>query len=239
MDTISAAIFERPILFNTQMVRQIEKGAKTQTRRIINPRLRAGEAGFSVCRNESSDRWIETYDEDERLTGRIIQRPFAPGDLLYVRETWNYGFVDSDYRECAPSEAFFQEEEPGKRGKFSPPGLRWWYRADEDDEQAMAQMRGFWKPSIHMPKEAARIWLLVKKVRIERLQEISTADIDAEGCKEWAYDARTGELLPSKPTWFKILWDECVPSGQIDRFGWEANPWVWVFDFEKAEAPRQ
>lgn len=74
---------------------------------------------------------------------------------------------------------------------------------------------------------------------LTRLQEISTADIDAEGCKEWAYDAETGELLPSKPTWFKILWDECIPSGQIDRFGWKANPWVWVFDFEKAEAPRR
>lgn len=86
-----------------------------------------------------------------------------------------------------------------------------------------------------MPKEAARIFLRVTKVRVERLQDITPEQIDAEGCKEYAYSAETGELLPSRPTWFSIVWDNTIKKSDLDKYGWEVNPWVWVIEFERID----
>lgn len=72
-------------------------------------------------------------------------------------------------------------------------------------------------------------------IRIENLQNITSDQIDAEGCKEYAYSAKTGELLPSKPTWFKIKWDNTIKKSNIDKYGWAANPWVWVIEFERID----
>lgn len=90
-----------------------------------------------------------------------------------------------------------------------------------------------WRPSIHMPKEAARLFLRVTDVRVERLQDITSGQIDAEGCKEWAYSAKTGELLPSGPSFFRIKWDSTIKPSDLPLYGWDANPWVWVIEFER------
>ena len=90
-----------------------------------------------------------------------------------------------------------------------------------------------WRPSIHMPKEAARLFLRVTDVRVERLQDITSGQIDAEGCKEWAYSAKTGELLPSGPSFFQIKWDRTIKPSDLPLYGWDANPWVWVIEFER------
>lgn len=90
-----------------------------------------------------------------------------------------------------------------------------------------------WRPSIHMPKEAARLFLRVTDVRVERLQDITSGQIDAEGCKEWAYSAKTGELLPSGPSFFRINWDSTIKPSDLPLYGWDANPWVWVIGFER------
>lgn len=90
-----------------------------------------------------------------------------------------------------------------------------------------------WRPSIHMPKEAARLFLRVTDVRVERLQDITSGQIDAEGCKEWAYSAKTGELLPSGPSFFQIKWDSTIKPSDLPLYGWDANPWVWVIEFER------
>ena len=89
-----------------------------------------------------------------------------------------------------------------------------------------------WHPSIHMPKEAARLFLRVTDVLVERLQDITSGQIDAEGCKEWAYSAKTGELLPSGPSFFRIQWDTTIKPANLPIYGWDANPWVWVIEFE-------
>jgi len=93
--------------------------------------------------------------------------------------------------------------------------------------------RGTWHPSIHMPREAARIFLRVTNVRVEQLKDITPEQIDAEGCKEWAYSAATGEPLPSGPSWFRVTWDRTIKPADLPRYGWEANPWVWVIEFER------
>lgn len=102
------------------------------------------------------------------------------------------------------------------------------YRADDK-----AIMVGRWNPSIHMPREAARIFLRVTGVWTERLQHITPEQIDAEGCKEWAYSATTGEALPSGPSWFRIAWENTLKPADRLMYGWNANPYVWVIEFER------
>ena len=145
-------------------------------------------------------------------TEKVIRPPFQTGDILWVRETWT-----KDFDVLAWSEVYV-------------------YRADYSGRA----MR-FWHPSIHMPREAARIFLRVCNVWPEQLQEITPDQIDAEGCKEWAYSAASGELLPSGPSFFRIVWDGTIKPSDLPTYGWEANPWVWVIEFErisKEEAER-
>ena len=87
-----------------------------------------------------------------------------------------------------------------------------------------------WHPSIHMPKEAARIFLRVTDVRVERLKDIGdcTKEGIAPGTHATAhmndYDERCD---------FAALWNSTIPKKDLDKYGWEANPWVWVIEFER------
>ena len=222
---------EKPILFNTQMVRAILNGSKTQTRRLIKRRydntvlemktdkygtrlieIQKDEEGLTFGKHEDGSTW-------RKLRAYIEPKPaYKLGDVLYVRETWKQA-----------------------TGGTAGPGLfdTFLYKADEPQDTTGLMVEGRWHPSIHMPKEAARIWLRVTNVRLQRLQDITSEDVDAEGCKEWAYSAATGELLPSAPTWFEILWDETVSEKDKKEYGWDANPWVWAYTFERIDNPRE
>ena len=91
-----------------------------------------------------------------------------------------------------------------------------------------------WKPSIHMPKEAARIWLKVKDVRVERLQEITVKGIEKEGVYlKKPYTAYEMQRV------FKALWDSTIKKSDIDRYGWDASPWVWVIEFGLCDKPSE
>ena len=244
---------EKPILFNTQMVRAILNGSKTQTRRLIKRRcdntvleMKTDKYGTRLIEIQKDEEGVTFGKHEDGSTWRKLRAYIEPkpaykrGDILYVRETWNYGTVDSDCKECCPPEYWFEEDDYKKQG--SHPRFiinRFWYKADKDDEADMDGLGGRWRPSIHMPKEAARIWLRVTDVRLQRLQDISSEDVDAEGCKEWAYSAATGELLPSAPTWFEILWDETVSEKAKKEYGWDANPWVWAYTFERIDNQRE
>lgn len=142
---------------------------------------------------------------------RVVSPPYNRKDILYVRETWCSAY---------DGEAYF-------------------YFADKCTEREQAKLLDYddvrWRPSIHMPKEAARIFLRVTDVRVERLQDITPEQIDAEGCKEYAYDAETCVLKPSSPAWFELLWDSTVKYKEIHLYGWDANPWVWVIEFERID----
>lgn len=91
-----------------------------------------------------------------------------------------------------------------------------------------------WKPSIHMPKEAARIWLRVTDVRVERLQEINAEGIRNEGISSMA--VHVGYMEIALKEW-KNLWNSTVKKSDINCYGWDANPWVWVIEFEMCEKP--
>ena len=193
----------KPILFNTEMVRAILDGRKTQTRRILKPKYRENEYGFQVITNLHDGKFIrvEYYDEYEETT-RHMEAPYNPGDVLYVRETW---------------------------AKYNTSG-KVIYRADADGRDLAAHYNehgnreACWRPSIHMPKEAARIFLRVKDVRAEQLKEMSANDAMDEGFTDWNEFAK--------------LWDRTIKPEDIDKFGWNANPWVWVIEFEKAAGGR-
>lgn len=146
------------------------------------------------------------------------------GDVLWVRETWMQNCIDHiEYNECL---------------------TKYFYMADHHPEEVLGQMKAFgyrWKPSIHMPKEAARIFLKVINVRVERLQDISQADIENEGI--WFYsqeyrnqiciwrDSVSG-LEATRKKYYKELWDSIY---QKRGYGWETNPFVWIYEFERVE----
>lgn len=194
----------KPILFNTEMVRAILDGRKSCTRRLIKTR-RKDACGFYVTRRtDGSFAGIYEYDENESMFDNPLEAPYQPGDILYVRETW------MDYA-----------------------GLTM-YKADCDKYRLESlNIAGFgWHPSIHMPKEAARIWLKVTDVRVERLQDMDKMDAVKEGI-----DTRSCINLNHALAKFKKLWNSTINKSDLDRYGWHASPWVWVIEFERCEKP--
>lgn len=151
----------KPILFNTEMVRAILASRKTVTRRVIKPRYRGNEIGFRIDRNMSTGQitGVEIIDDEECGTDRYVNPPYQIGDILYVRETWCRG---TDIWNCE---------------RTSP---EYFYKAEFRDASAKDIK---WRPSIHMPKEAARIWLKVTGVHVERLQDITEDDVCKEGAE--------------------------------------------------------
>lgn len=207
----------KPILFNAEMVRAILDGRKSCTRRLVKPEP---QGYFEV-----SEEPLHIYDTDGKQ-GKITP-PYQPGDILYVRETfawqpcWDCG-MDAEQGGCTDHIYHSEKKEYGC----------YMYRAScEDNEYPSADT---WHPSIHMPKEAARIWLKVTDVRLERLQEITIDGIRNEGLSSMAVHA--GDMEIALKEW-ELLWNSTIKKSDLDRYGWDANPWVWVIEFERYEKP--
>ena len=147
---------------------------------------------------------------------------FSPGDILYVRETWTkLYYVDTDgYAHYYQTEYYYAADGVPDITLFDPDGF------EEDDQRIR------WHPSIHMPKEAARIFLRVKNVRVEQLQEISGEDCIAEGCDADMLSDVGSEFIRGV---FSGIWDSTIKKADLRRYGWDANPWVWVIEFERCE----
>ena len=205
----------RPILFNGEMVRAILEGRKTVTRRVIkgaDESMYAGMCGLGpglFARN----------------TGLRVKEPYYRlGDILYVRETWNGDWCD-----------------------------HYIYRADGGNAKTAGySQEPKWRPSIHMPKKAARIWLKVTDVRVERLQDISVPDMIKEGVRAFGCEPCLELNERCKPQtsedgfcgaedqaedMFSDLWDSTTKKFDLAKYGWDANPWVWVIEFERCEKP--
>lgn len=196
----------KPILFNTEMVQAILDGQKTVTRRIINPKYRDGEAGFNVWYNEITKRYVvEKYDEDEMnfCPTRYVSPRYEVGDILYVRETW----AEVEACDGRPFNIFKSDD----NGVYA------------DDNHKFTG----WRPSIHMPKESARIFLCVTGVRAEKLQDIDVAEAHKEGV--------TAYYPKDYIHYFENLWTSTIKKSELDKYGWNANPWVWVYEFERIE----
>lgn len=217
----------KPILFNTEMVRAILDGLKTCTRRICKD---ANE--YTVPDMEFYNADKRTYAvhnfADKKHTEKlsIAERtcPICPGDILYVRETWEH----FDCCCCEGDEHGNCYQEPQQNVLNKSYGCYMYRATDEIYGDAR------WHPSIHMPKEAARIWLKVTDVRVERLQNIDGKGCVKEGIEEEPLKYVGDEFVKGM---FHDLWDSTIKKSDLDRYGWDANPWVWVIEFKRCEKP--
>ncbi len=204
-EALSAA---KPILFNTKMVRAIQGGRKTVTRRVIKPRFRENECGFFTA--TIAGRLFLCYSDEDDNETRRVKSPYQINDILYVRETWAY-IQYMDISGCV-------------------------YKASAQAERVVRVCANKgkplkWSPSIHMPKEAARIFLRVTNVRAEWLQDITEKQAIAEGIRI----GMGGEPYFSCRAAYAPLWNSTVKKSDLDKYGWAANPWVWVIEFERVE----
>lgn len=207
----------KPILFNTDMVRAILDGRKTVTRRLPSKRVENNWIDY--------EEWVTAVappGSTSLMEKEFYEQypPYHSGDILYVRETFKrnmdgYSGIDfGGYIYKADCRSNFKDN-------YNP-----------------------WHQSIHMPKEAARIFLKVTDVRVERLQEITTEQARAEGCDgrcecpssgaEGSLSCVTRDFSIEK---FETVWDSTIKKSDLDRYGWDANPWVWVIEFERCEKP--
>ena len=189
----------KPILFNTDMVRAILDGRKTATRRIVKAPVLYSGTEPPSRIFRDGELFQFQWNTGKTVGGFAIKPPYLSGNILYVRETW---------------------------AEWSGGYV---YKADEICSAYPLAFVDRWHPSIHMPKEAARLFLRVTDVRVERLQEIMNDppgpnnQIVREGCK-YGCD-------------FIAIWESTVHKQDRDRYGWDANPYVWVNEFERCEKP--
>lgn len=169
------------------------------------------------------------------VTRRLVRRKELGEELSSPARKENQDIPDRRFIECLCTAPYEAGDILWVRETWtSVPGGSYIYKVSVECPDAW---RGTWHPSIHMPKEAARLFLRVVAVWVERLKDITPEQIDAEGCKEWTYSAMTGEPLPSGPSWFRIAWDRTIKPSDLPAYGWEANPWVWVIKFERISRP--
>ena len=191
----------KPILFNTEMVKALVAGTKTATRRLVKGQhpdwaFKGLEKDPAVTRISSSGNEYPVtvpglhaaFQQDGNPEFPVIKAPYEPGDILYVRETW--------YKDVN----------------------RFMYRAGYSDDERFyrdgKEVKIRWRPSIHMPKEAARIFLRVSDIQVGRLQDCVAGYENAI-------------------RWFARVWDTTIKPADQSRCGWKANPWVWAISFER------
>lgn len=210
----------KPILFNGEMVRAILDGRKTETRRIVkgiatHEGIAANYYGnysftgieidpdiITEKKNIDYETAIGTYANFEHSDyaefSRLIKSPYQVDDILWIRETWARRIIHP---------------------------VRYYYRADNNIAAEFNRENNRWRPSIHMPRAAARIFLQVTSVTCERLHELTLGSIRREGMpKNTIHDERE----------FKTLWDSTV---QKPEHKFSANPYVWVYTFRTVPRP--
>ncbi len=219
----------KPILFDGDIVKAILHRRKTEERRLVKPQP---EKESDFIYRHGNGRWYIGSDDHDTL----VKPPYISGDILYVKETWSVMSAE------------------GRNGSFA------WdceYKADKsrrtirtsDYEKYAAFAEKYfdrlgWFPSIHMPKEAARIFLRVTDVRAERLQLITEEGATNEGMGCWylgmgesgysvSFDSNA--FYESAVGAFADFWNSSIKPEDRDRYGWKANPWVWVISFERIQ----
>lgn len=212
----------KPILFNQEMIKAIFDGRKTVTRRLAKGITDFWTNGTEIVSGVKRN-GVHTYFGG--CTKHFLQEfaPFQSGDILYVRETYANTWSPED-------DSGYVYKADGKPSSFP-----YWGNISSIKHNV-------WRPSIHMPKEAARIFLRVSQVKVERLQDITEDDARKEGCID--YHDKIGSRkfediiefdLTAKDA-FAELWNSTIPKRDPDDMyahGWKANPWVWVIEFER------
>lgn len=245
----------KPCLFNTEMTRAILKDRKSVTRRLVKlpKNIQAQDNGLYTLFGEGT-----CYENQhlENLMG-YIKKPCQPDDVLYVRETWQCWRA---HRYEATADIMFRAGGEGVQLQF-PYGNTDSINRDDYDTfvNKYFSHNGEWKPSLFMPKEVARIFLKVTDIHIERLQDITEDQAYTEGiptdsdfpmneiyCPRCHGEGLVGALsqnlgymevdcaeCDTAVKRFKHLWNSTVKKSDLATYGWGANPWVWVIEFER------
>lgn len=240
---------ERPIPFSGPMVQAILAGTKTQTRRLsgledVNaypgrldgdgPLGRLGYRGLTPNDGFVRDKraWKRSPGLYHWFLGQQpgesnpipVRCPYGvPGDRLWVRETFRL----PSYMDDRPAKALLGYY-PGQLY-----GVTEWPAQDHE-----AKNRGRNRPGRFMPRELSRLTLEVTEVRVQRLQDISPADIDAEGCRPDLVAGQDididGDLWPAGVRTVRLAFQELWDSLNAKRAPWDSNPWVWAVTFRRA-----
>lgn len=228
----------KPILFNTDMVRALLDGRKTVTRRVVK---KSALERFTIDDNGELVGSLRHNGQECIVYPSVDDCPYQPGQILYVRETFH-----------------------------QTPNGQYWYKADNlcngCTEDGFCIPKGVkqhttckiceyydgyqnikWRSSIHMTREAARIFLRVTDVRVERLQDITPEQAMAEGVIDPSPSRRpyiryeeVGQIeLYAKNKVFPDIWNSTIKPADRALYGWQANPWVWVISFERCEKPKE
>ncbi|MCD5925967.1 hypothetical protein LB363_23510 [Klebsiella pneumoniae] len=210
---------ERGMIFNSEMVRAILDGRKTQTRRIMAPQP-ADDIERCIFPNPEAIGWKSSLRHKHGSTTAHFCHYGKPGDRIWVRETW------AEAGASAPDLKLYRANYPEH-----VPSIY-------ENVPLAEEIR--WTPSIHMPRWASRILLEITDVRVERLNAISEEDAEAEGIDMEAlydsqdcYDCIADHNMTGRPTVtgaFKYLWESIYGEE-----GWKSNPWVWVIEFKRVE----
>lgn len=231
-----------PILFNTNMVLAILDGRKTVTRRAVKynysnteMKMRTDKYGTRLIEIQR-DVEGETYGKNQdgstwqKLLPYIDKKPTCRrGDILYVRETWSFLPCIECMDEgpaCSIEPVVYDDGDSVSEGCFV-------YKASHPHPEKVS-----WSPSIHMPKEAARIWLRVTDIKVERLQDMTLDNFLEEGVtlRPEAFNDPDNAHMQARNK-FIAVWDSTISKGQQDLYNWGANPWVWIIGFKRCEKP--
>lgn len=229
----------KPILFNTEMVKAILDGRKTTTRRIIKG-LPDTVYDFEYAENNTVEFLYGICSEQVFMDlSMTMEIPYQIGDILWVRETWQQASNSNDLDQAIEGTE------------------RYLYRADNpqpfnlwiDTNTGKHKDKMPWRPSIFMPFEAARIFLMVTSVHIEKLQDITGEQAINEGVHPWGLknekrlnqwckytkminpDAKEGSMKGE----FAAYWDSITKKSDLTLYGWNANPYVWVIEFARID----
>lgn len=251
----------KPILFNAEMVRAILEGRKTVTRRVVKLK------GYTITGIPSwSDGkgrvfWFDVVQKGQAPTAktatcRMIDPPYQVGDTMWVRETWIKDVEKYFYRADFDSDFL----DPCETLSGGYPSYCVYHPGCDGCMRERQRIR--WRPSIHMPKEATRMFLRVTGVQVERLQDITEEGALTEGVpNEWPMapvycpyckgEGLVGAVHPVSLGYMEVdclecakatsrfsnLWYSTIKPADRPLYGWEANPWVWVIEFERCEKP--
>lgn len=207
---------EKPILFNGEMVRAVMEGRKTQTRRVMRPQPGCGVKDF-YHRPDGSFQPVHLPVPHGVACGIRVKSPYGlAGGQLWVRETWSNYWMQEDTHDSRLQCIHYRASWDGSLADDPP-----------------------WKPSIHMPRTHSRINLLIKRVWVERVWDITLEDIKAEGVPVLPGEdlSRTARWIIAVGRW-ETLWDSIngEPRNDGADISWKANPWVWCVEFERIES---
>lgn len=188
-------------------------------------------------RKDATRKIVKGFIPDDAVWGYTA---FTPKGYISCRGTFADGYGEKFFKlPCEPGDILYVRETWKK-------ALNGYYYYEAWQRNDIADVTK-WKPSIRMPKEAARIWLKVTNVRVERLQEITDEQAKREGIQydecptgfTWKQETDMHNCYTTPIGAMQALWNSTIKKSDPDGYGWDANPWVWTIEFERCEKPEE